>query len=54
MVAKGIIRGGLQTMDIKKYRAGGFKPGYEYRYFEPTRINHAFEWSDARLTPKKT
>ena len=33
-------------MDIKEFKAGSYKKGYEYRYFFPEKINHAFFWTD--------
>ncbi len=34
-------------MDIKDFKAGSYKKGYEYRYFLPKKINHSFFWTDA-------
>ena len=36
-------------MDIEDFKAGTFKKGYQYRYFLPERINHAFQWKDASI-----
>lgn len=33
-------------MDIKDFKAGTYRKGYEYRYFVPERINHVFVWTD--------
>ena len=33
-------------MDIKEFKAGSYKKGYEYRYFLPEKINHGFIWTD--------
>ncbi len=33
-------------MDIKKFKAGSYRKGYEYRYFLPEKINHSFFWTD--------
>lgn len=36
-------------MDIKAYKAGSYKKGYEYRYFLPEKINHSFVWTDETI-----
>lgn len=36
-------------MDIGKFKAGTLKKGYDYQYFMPEPINHAFVWQDAGL-----
>lgn len=36
-------------MDIKDFSAGSYKQGYQYRYFLPEPINHAFVWTDAAI-----
>lgn len=33
-------------MNIKDFKAGSYKEGYEYKYFLPEKINHTFYWSD--------
>ena len=37
-------------MDIRDYTAGELRPGYEYEYFMPTKVNHSFVWSDAPIS----
>lgn len=34
-------------MDIKDFKAGSYKKGYEYSYFLPSKINYTFTWTDA-------
>ena len=34
-------------MDIKDFKSGEYKQGYNYKYFVPEMINHPFTWSDA-------
>lgn len=36
-------------MDIKDFKAGSYKTGYEYRYFSPEKINHSYFWSDETI-----
>lgn len=36
-------------MDIKDFKAGSYKEGYQYRYFLPEKINHGFCWSDESI-----
>lgn len=36
-------------MNIKDFKAGVFKEGYQYRFFLPERINHAFVWTDETI-----
>lgn len=36
-------------MDIKNFKAGVYRKGYEYRYFVPEKIDHVFVWSDERI-----
>ncbi|HOK04651.1 MAG TPA: Fic family protein [Victivallales bacterium] len=36
-------------MDIKDFKAGIYKKGYEYSYFLPERINHKFFWTDETI-----
>jgi len=36
-------------MDIKEFKAGTYKKGYEYQYFLPEKINHSFFWTDRSL-----
>ena len=36
-------------MDIKDFKAGTYKQGYEYRYFLPEKINHPFYWTDESI-----
>ncbi|AEJ20795.1 hypothetical protein [Gracilinema caldarium] len=33
-------------MDIKDFKAGTYKKGFEYQYFLPEKINHTFFWTD--------
>jgi Fic family protein len=33
-------------MDIKEFKAGTMKKGYEYMYFMPENINHGYFWTD--------
>ena len=33
-------------MDIKEFKAGSHRKGYEYHYFLPEKINHSFFWTD--------
>jgi len=33
-------------MNIKDFKAGTLKQGYEYQYFLPEKINHSFFWTD--------
>ncbi|MCK4689818.1 MAG: Fic family protein, partial [Candidatus Marinimicrobia bacterium] len=39
-------------MDIKDFISGNWLKGYQYRYFLPERINHAFVISDSKLQAK--
>jgi hypothetical protein len=32
-------------MDIKDFKAGSYRKGYEYHYFLPEKINHSFFWT---------
>lgn len=36
-------------MNIKDFRAGSLKKGYEYRYFMPEKINQSFIWTDENI-----
>ncbi len=36
-------------MDIKHFKSGFWKKGYQYRYFLPEKINHTFIWTDETL-----
>lgn len=36
-------------MDIKDFKAGSYRKGYEYRYFQPEKINHSFFWTDETI-----
>ena len=36
-------------MNIKDFKAGSYKTGYEYRYFLPEKINHSYFWSDEAI-----
>jgi Fic family protein len=36
-------------MDIKDFKAGSYKQGYQYQYFLPEPINHSFVWADASI-----
>jgi hypothetical protein len=33
-------------MDIKDFKSGSLRKGYEYQYFLPEKINHSFYWKD--------
>jgi len=33
-------------VNIKNFKAGIYKKGYEYSYFLPEKINHTFVWTD--------
>lgn len=33
-------------MDIKEFKAGSYRKGYEYHYFLPEKINRSFFWTD--------
>jgi Fic family protein len=33
-------------MDLKEFKAGSYRKGYEYHYFSPEKINHTFFWTD--------
>lgn len=33
-------------MDLKDFKAGSFRKGYQYQYFLPEKINHLFYWTD--------
>ena len=36
-------------MDIKDFKAGSYRKGYEYRYFLPEKINHSFFWTNEAI-----
>ena len=36
-------------MDIKEFKAGSLRKGYEYQYFLPEKINHSFFWTDTAI-----
>lgn len=36
-------------MNIKNFKAGSCKKGYQYRYFLPEKINHLFFWTDESI-----
>lgn len=36
-------------MDIKNFKAGTYKKGYEYEYFMPEPINYTFIWTDEAI-----
>jgi Fic family protein len=36
-------------MDIKDFKAGSFRKGYQYQYFLPEKINHSFFWTDETI-----
>lgn len=36
-------------MDIKDFKAGGYRDGYKYRYFKPENINHSWIWTDETI-----
>ncbi len=33
-------------MDIKNFKAGSYRKGYQYQYFLTEKINHNFFWTD--------
>ncbi len=36
-----------RVIDIKDFKSGSYKKGYQYRSFSPEKINHSFYWTDA-------
>lgn len=36
-------------MDIKEFKSGVYKKGFQYEYFLPEKINHTFVWSDSSI-----
>lgn len=36
-------------MELKNFKAGSFREGYEYQYFLPEKINHSFFWTDQSI-----
>ena len=36
-------------MNIKDFKSGSNKKGYEYEYFLPSKINHSFFWTDTTI-----
>jgi Fic family protein len=36
-------------MDIKDFKAGTYKKGFQYQYFLPEKINHSFIWTDESI-----
>lgn len=36
-------------MDIKDFKSGVYKKGFQYEYFLPEKINHSFVWSDSSI-----
>jgi hypothetical protein len=36
-------------MDIKEFKAGSNKDGYQYRYFLPETVNHPWLWTDETI-----
>lgn len=36
-------------MDIKNFKAGTLRKGYQYQYFLPEKINHSFFWRDEAI-----
>ncbi len=36
-------------MDIKDFKAGSYRNGYQYQYFLPEKINHLFYWTDPTI-----
>ncbi|NLA92463.1 MAG: Fic family protein, partial [Spirochaetales bacterium] len=36
-------------MDIKNFKAGSCKEGYQYNYFLPEKINHPLTWTDPTI-----
>ncbi|HBM15604.1 MAG TPA: cell filamentation protein Fic [Lentisphaeria bacterium] len=36
-------------MDIRDFRAGSYRKGYQYQYFLPEKINHSFFWTDEAI-----
>ena len=36
-------------MDIKDFKAGSYRKGYEHHYFLPEKINHSFFWTNEAI-----
>jgi Fic family protein len=36
-------------MDLKDFKAGSYRKGYQYQYFLPEKINHSFFWTDESI-----
>ncbi len=36
-------------MNIKHFKFGTYKQGYEYKYFVPSLINHTFSWNNSTI-----
>ena len=36
-------------MDIKDFKAGSYRKGYQYQCFLPEKINHSFFWTDEAI-----
>src|SRR3972149_6984630 len=36
-------------MDIRNFKAGVIRAGFNYQYFLPEKINHAFFWTDESI-----
>jgi len=36
-------------MDIKDFKAGSYRKGYEYPYFLPEKVNHSFFWTNEAI-----
>lgn len=36
-------------MDIKDFKAGSYRKGFQYQYFLPEKINHSFYWTDETI-----
>jgi len=36
-------------MDIKDFKAGNYRKGYQYQYFLPEKINRSFFWTDETI-----
>ena len=36
-------------MDIKDFKAGTYRKGFQYQYFLPEKVNHSFYWTDEAI-----
>lgn len=37
-------------MDIKNFKSGSLKKGFQYDYFLPKKINHSFSWNNSKVS----